>query len=197
MPDKSEKQEGTGYTVPSKLPKGAKLVFKGTVWDVYQWKQKLFDGTYATYDGLKRKNAVKIIASSGKRIFISKETRPGEKSSYYTLLGGTIEKGETPLDAAKRELLEEAGLKSGKWGFIDTIDVLRYPFVDYYVFLFIAKDCIKTSKQKLDGGESINVEKISISQFAEKMKTAEGRHGSASAFLTDPKWIKSLMAREC
>jgi len=32
-----------------KIPKDAKLVFKGKIFDVYQWQQKVYDGTTVTY----------------------------------------------------------------------------------------------------------------------------------------------------
>jgi hypothetical protein len=33
-----------------KTPKGAKLAFRGVVFDVYQWKQRMFDGSYQTFE---------------------------------------------------------------------------------------------------------------------------------------------------
>jgi hypothetical protein len=34
---------------PSKLPEGATKVFSGISYDIYQWQQLLYDGSYATY----------------------------------------------------------------------------------------------------------------------------------------------------
>ena len=57
----------------SKLPENAKLTFKGEIWKVYQWPQKMFDGTTATFEGLKhRKNGVKIIAIHQGKIIMTK-----------------------------------------------------------------------------------------------------------------------------
>jgi len=32
------------------VPEEAKLVFKGIIYDVYQWEQKMFDGTFSTFE---------------------------------------------------------------------------------------------------------------------------------------------------
>lgn len=44
------------------LPKEAKKVFSGVISEVYQWPQKLFDGTTATFEMIKRPDTVKIVA---------------------------------------------------------------------------------------------------------------------------------------
>lgn len=44
------------------LPKETKKVFSGVISEVYQWPQKLFDGTTATFEMIKRPDTVKIVA---------------------------------------------------------------------------------------------------------------------------------------
>ncbi len=39
-----------------KIPPNAKRVFKGIIFDVYQWQQKMFDGSKETFEMLKRAN---------------------------------------------------------------------------------------------------------------------------------------------
>ena len=36
-----------------KVPKQAKRVFKGVIFDVYQWEQEMFDGTKEIFEKLK------------------------------------------------------------------------------------------------------------------------------------------------
>lgn len=180
------------YEIPSKIPKDAKLAFKGAVWEVYQWQQKMFDGTYETFEGLKLQGGVKVIATKGSKLFMSKEETPAD-SVRYTLLGGGINSGETPLEAAKRELLEESGMVSNNWELVEVIDLFKYRRVDSYIYLFIAKECEKVAGQKLDPGERINVEEVDFDQFIDKLKSSRGKLGSTvDGMLNDPEFVDGL-----
>ena len=54
------------------------------------------------------------ITEEGKFI-VERQYRHGTQSIDFELCAGTIEKGEEPVDAAKRELLEETGYEGGEW----------------------------------------------------------------------------------
>lgn len=54
------------------------------------------------------------ITKEGKFV-IERQYRHGTQSIDYELCAGTIEKGESPLGAAQRELLEETGYAGGEW----------------------------------------------------------------------------------
>src|SRR5437868_13556711 len=97
-----------------KIPPEAKLVFSGILFDVYQWQQKMFDGSFETFEMLKRPDTVEIIATNGDKVYMSHQSQPN-KANFYSLFGGRKEKGEEPLECAKRELLEESGMSSNNW----------------------------------------------------------------------------------
>lgn len=54
------------------------------------------------------------ITKEGKFV-IERQYRHGTQSIDYEICAGTLEKGEDPLEAAKRELLEETGYIGGEW----------------------------------------------------------------------------------
>lgn len=56
------------------------------------------------------------IAEDGQFV-IERQYRHGTQSVDYELCAGTVEQGEQPIDAAKRELLEETGYEGGEWTF--------------------------------------------------------------------------------
>lgn len=59
---------------------------------------------------------INVIAITEDGMFvIERQYRHGTKSVDYELCAGTVEKYETPLEAAKRELLEETGYEGGDW----------------------------------------------------------------------------------
>lgn len=145
-----------------KLPPQAKKVFTGTTFDVYQWEQEMYDGSFMTYERLHRTGTTDVIAVSGKSIFLNHQSQP-TKPDFYSLFGGRVEKGEEYLAAAKRELLEESGMQSDSWELYKTYQ----PFhkIDWDVSLYIAKDCKKVTSQKLDAGEKIEILECTFDEF--------------------------------
>ena len=153
-----------------KLPQQAKKVFQGKIFSVHQWEQKLYDGSTATFEVLKRPGTIQIIPVTDTQVYLSYEEQPTKPRSY-TLLGGRMEPDEEPLTTAKRELLEEAGLVSGDWELIKT-----YEFegkIEWPMYLYVARNCRKVSEQKLDPGEQIEVKKVSFAAF---IKTASSEN---------------------
>ena len=145
------------------LPKSAKRVFKGIIFDVYQWEQKMYDGSFETFEKLKRPDTAVMIATVGEKILIQEQEQPGKPGPFLSLPGGRIEKGEHPLDGAKRELLEETGYASEDWELWKEFS----PFSKtvWTVFIYIARNCHKKTGQTLDAGEKISLKFMSFEEF--------------------------------
>lgn len=151
----------------SKLPSHAKKVFSGELFDVYQWEQQLYDKSKATYEALKRTDTVNVIpvTKEGKIILIEEE-QP-HISLHLKNVAGKVDPGETSIEAAKRELLEETGY---------TCTNLKLWFeqnlvykIDWTVYTFVAVGCNKTSNQDLEPGERITPILLSFDEFIEKV----------------------------
>src|SRR4051812_34954907 len=90
-----------------KRPKNAKKVFQGKRFGIYQWKQKMFDGSTATFEVAKRNNSVVIIPIIGDKVVVVKERQPHWEREGITTVAGAMEEGENIVRAARRELEEE------------------------------------------------------------------------------------------
>mgnify|MGYP001562244358 CR=1 FL=1 len=145
-----------------KIPPEAKRVFKGIIFDVYQWQQKMFDGTKEAFEMIKRVNTVEVIAVKGGKIVLSHQSQPTKKD-FYSLFGGRGEDGENPLVTAKRELLEESGLSSDKWELFKVYQPLHK--MDWCIYTYIARDCRKISEPRLDAGEKIEAKECNFDEF--------------------------------
>ncbi len=99
----------------NELPQNAKLVFKGEMFEVWQWKQKMFDGSVEIFERLKRPNTVQVIPVVGNKILIQTQRQPDRKDSFVSIPRGRCNGNENPLKAAKREFLEETGYSSNDW----------------------------------------------------------------------------------
>lgn len=160
------------------LPKKAKRVFKGEMFEVWQWRQKLFDGTYATFERLKRPPSVSVLPVWNGQIVIAREQQPDTKP-FVGLIAGRSDDGESPLAAAKRELLEETGLTSRDWELV----LVDQPStkIEWKIYFYLARNCQKVAKQKLDGGEKIKLLRLSFENFlryctANKLRDREVAH---------------------
>ena len=126
------------------IPSHAKLVFKGVLFDTYQWEQQMYDGSIRIFEKIKRADCAIVIAITvDKKILISKQEQPG-KPEFYGFFGGMMEDGEDPLEAARRELLEESGFASDKcelWFAGQPSSKIDSAWYD-----FVFRDCVKIGR---------------------------------------------------
>jgi 8-oxo-dGTP pyrophosphatase MutT (NUDIX family) len=137
------------------VPPSATKVFSGVIFDVYQWQQEMFDGSVETFERLKRPDTVKIIAVKDKKIIVLEEEQP-DIGIFYSFSGGRHDAPEEDeLQAAKRELLEETGMRFSNWKLISAVQPVMK--IDWIVYTFLATDFIDQTNQKLDAGEKVTV----------------------------------------
>lgn len=145
------------------IPDNAKIVFKGVLFDVYQWEQEMFDGTKMTFEKLKRPDTVVVfpVLPDGK-IILTEQEQPGKKP-FIGATGGRIDEGEDILTAAKRELLEESGYEAKEFILWDT----QHPTskIDWVVYTFIAKGLKKVTELHLDAGEKIKLLPVTLDKL--------------------------------
>lgn len=146
----------------NQLPPNAELKFKGVIFDIYQWKQKMFDGSTKTFERLKRPNSVVIIPVVGNKILIQEQEQPG-RPVFPSLPGGRCDEGEEPLESAKREFLEETGYISNNWELWNTTK--PYNKMVWTIYRFIVRDCVFKQNPVLDAGEKITTKLISFDEF--------------------------------
>jgi len=146
------------------IPPQAKRVFQGVIFEVYQWEQKMFDGTTEIFEAIKRPGTVQVIPTIGNKILLAYEEQPG-KPRAYSLFGGRMEKDEEPIHAIKRELLEETGMESIDWELYK--EYIPEGKIEWPMYVYIARDCKKVTEPKLDAGEKIEIKEVTVDAFLE------------------------------
>ncbi len=114
-------------------------------------------------------NWVNVIAITKNGDFLVEEQyRHGIGRICFELCAGTIENGETPLEAAKRELLEETGYVSDSWVAFGSY-APNASGCNNCSYTFIATDIEKVSEQSLDTTEEIIIYILKEEEIKEKM----------------------------
>lgn len=147
------------------IPAHARCVFKGVLFDVYQWEQELFDGTTATFERIKRPDTVVVfpVLPDG-RIILTEQEQPG-KAPFIGTTGGRVDEGEDILSAAQRELREESGYAAASLELWDAQQPIGK--IDWAVFTFIAKGLTHVSDLDLDAGEKITLKFVTFDELIE------------------------------
>lgn len=100
---------------------------------------------------------VNVIALTEDGKFVmERQYRHGLGKTCIEIPAGVIEKGETPLEAAKRELMEETGFGGGEWKEIMTISG-NSSTTDNLSHCFVAHGVGKLSGQHLDSTEDLEI----------------------------------------
>jgi ADP-ribose pyrophosphatase len=149
-------------TIREGLPPHAKRVFKGEIFEVWQWEQEMFDGTTEIFENIWRYPSVEVIAVVGDKIIIEEQDQPDRKD-IISLVSGRADQSEDMLAEAKRELLEETGHQSDDWQLLWKERAEGKVLHD--VHFFVARNCVQIQGQNLDAGERITTQLISFDEL--------------------------------
>lgn len=163
------------------IPNHAKLVFKGTRHDVYQWEEEMFDGTKGIFEAVRRKDGVTIVAVVGDKIMVNSEEQPFI-GKFLGLPAGEAE-GEDSLQDAKRELLEETGYVSDDWEHWFTSEPKTSARLFFDNHFFIARDCRKVAEPRFDSGERMEVVLRTFDEFISMWDNPDFRNIELSPML--------------
>lgn len=151
------------HTLSTKMPPEAKQVFKGEIFEVFQWPQQLYDGSIATFERIKRPDSAGVLAvTPEKKIVLTYQEQPLHKP-FWGLLGGVVDPGETPQETAVRELSEEGGFASEVWK--EWFSFRPSTRIEWTMHTFVAQQTRKVTEPHLDAGEKISIHELTFDEF--------------------------------
>lgn len=114
------------------------------------------------------------------KFVIERQYRHGTQTIDYELCAGTVEKGESPIDAAKRELLEETGYGGGEW----TLYCESCPNPSAMTttnYSFLAKGVSYSGARHLEKTEDIEIHLMSFEEVKQLVMNGGFRQGQMLA----------------
>ena len=101
----------------------------------------------------------------------------------FELVAGVLEKGEDPLVAAQRELLEETGYSGGEWKELMQLSA-NSSTMTTLTHCFLAEGVEKTALQNLDASEDLEVYVFSQEEVKQKLQQGD----FVQALMVAPLW---------
>jgi ADP-ribose pyrophosphatase len=106
-------------------------------------------------------SAVMMPVDEENRVLLVRQFRLPAKQELWELAAGRLDPGESPLEAAKRELREETGYQARQW--IELVSFWPSPgYVDEKMNLFVARDLTAGAQAQMPD------ERIEMRWFAEE-----------------------------
>ena len=148
-------------------------IFNGRIIKVVKDDVELENGRRTTREVVYHHEAVAVVAiNENNEILLVKQYRYPIGRELTELPAGVLENGENPLEAAKRELLEETGYSAEHWELLTCI--YTSPGVhDEKIYIYSASNLQKISGQNLDEDELLTFETVPFDKVFEMVCTGK------------------------
>jgi ADP-ribose pyrophosphatase len=144
-------------------------IFKGRVIDLQVEEVELPNGKSSTREVVKHPGAVAVIPVTKEgKIVLVRQYRKALDKIIVEIPAGKLERGEDPLDSAKRELEEETGYKSETLEFL--LSFYTSPgFADEIIHLYVTDNLEKGTSQT-DEDEFLDVLEVTLTEAEQMVK---------------------------
>ncbi len=148
-------------------PSNTRTVYDGKAFDVVveEWNGR--DREIVVHPG-----STAIVALDGEGyVTLVRQLREPARARLLELPAGTLEAGEDPLDAAKRELAEEVGLHGGRWSELGVFYTTP-GFCRERMHVFLAED-VQRGAARPEADEQFEIVRWQVDEVAQHLRELE------------------------
>ena len=149
-----------------------KTIYKGRVFTLALDNITLPNGVVTEIDIIRHPGASAMVPMLNKNtVLLIKQYRYAAGGFIWEIPAGTLNPGESPLECAKRELIEETGYSADKLEKLT--EIVPVPgYSDERIHIFLATD-LKKAVQNLDRDEMLNVHEVKMNAAFEMIAKGE------------------------
>jgi ADP-ribose pyrophosphatase len=170
-------------------------LYEGRVFKLLRENVTLNNGVTVDLDVIHHPGASAMIPMSGDdNVILIKQYRHAIGDFIWEIPAGTLDPNETPLECAKRELIEETGFSANTWQKLGEITPLP-GYSNERIHMFLAADLVP-AEQDLDKDEMLDVHEVSLGKAVEMIHEGAIQDSKtiAGLFMTT-KWLRQRQLR--
>lgn len=162
--------------------KETRSVYQDELMEVFEDEVIKPDGKEGTYSTVKLKDGAGILALDDEGfVYLVKEFRYALGREDIEIVGGGIDEGEKPIEAARRELREELGIEAEEWTEMGRMHHST-SIVDSSSTLFLARK-LTFKKKDEDSGEVLETVKMPFTEAVEKALSRDFTHATTCVLI--------------
>ena len=167
------------------------ILHEGRVFNLVKENYTLDNGVKSEMDFIQHPGAAAMVPMLNyQEVVLIKQYRHAIRKFIWEIPAGTLDPNESPINCARRELIEEIGYSATDWHQLGTITPLP-GCSDERIHIFLALD-LKPAQQELDDDEMINVHKMNLSEAMQMILAGEISDGKTiSGLFLAFSWLKN------
>lgn len=147
----------------------SELVYEGIFLKLRRDRARMPDGSergreYVVHPGA----AAMVPLMADDRILVERQFRYPLRDVFVEIPAGKIDPGETALDTARRELIEETGFSARQWAPLTRIHP-AIGFANEVIEIFLCRDLVEVGRQ-LDHGEFMDLEFVTLGWLVDELR---------------------------